>query len=85
MGFFTPCVIGPVWLKAPTPPGGSLRADFERVLALDFDHLIAGHGTPRIGGAKEALAKTSRGCADGPVRRRYTSSHPFQRNPRYPP
>jgi hypothetical protein len=57
MGFFTPCVIGPIWLKASTPPGGSLRADFERVLALDFDHLISGHGTPKIGGAKEALAR----------------------------
>lgn len=57
MGFITPCVIGPMWLKASTPPGGSLRADFERVLALDFDSLISGHGTPMIGGAKEALAK----------------------------
>jgi len=57
MGFFTPCVIGPPWLKAVTPPGGSMRADFERVLALDFDNLISGHGTLKIGGAKEALAK----------------------------
>jgi hypothetical protein len=57
MGFFTPCVIGPIWLKAVTPPGGSMRADFERVLALDFDNLISGHGTPKLGGAKEALAR----------------------------
>lgn len=57
LGFFTPCVIGPFWLKMVTPPGGSMRADFERVLALDFDNLISGHGTPKIGGAKEALAK----------------------------
>lgn len=57
MGFFTPCVIGPIWLKAVTPPGGSLHADFERVLALDFDNLISGHGTPKLGGAKEALAR----------------------------
>ena len=57
MGFFTPCVIGPIWLKASTPPGGSLRADFERVLALDFDNLIGGHGTPKIGGAKAALTR----------------------------
>lgn len=57
MGFFTPCVIGPIWLKAVTPLGGSMRADFERVLALDFDNLISGHGTPKIGGAKEALAR----------------------------
>jgi hypothetical protein len=57
MGFFKQCVIGPIWLKASTPPGGSLRRDFERVLALDFDNLIAGHGTPKLGGAKEALAR----------------------------
>jgi hypothetical protein len=57
MGFFTPCVIGPIWLKASTPPGESLRADFERVLQLDFDNLIAGHGTLKRGGAKAALAK----------------------------
>ena len=55
MGFFTPCVIGPVWLKAVTPEGGSLRPDFERILALDFDNLVSGHGTPKLGGAKEAL------------------------------
>ncbi len=57
MGFFTPCVIGPIWLKVVTPPGGSMRADFERVLALDFDNLIAGHGTPKLGGANDALAR----------------------------
>ena len=57
MGFFTPCVIGPIWLKNITPPGGSLRADFERVLALDFDHLISAHGTLKLSGAKDALAQ----------------------------
>ncbi len=57
MGFFTPCVIGPFWLKAVTPTGGSVRADFERVLALDFDNLISAHGTLKLGGAKEALAQ----------------------------
>lgn len=57
MGFFKPCVIGPIWLKTVTPPGGSLREDFERVLELDFDNLIAGHGTPKMGGARTALAK----------------------------
>ncbi len=57
MGFFTPCVIGPIWLKAVTPPGGSVRPDFERILALDFDNLISAHGTPKLGGAREALAR----------------------------
>jgi hypothetical protein len=55
MGFFKPCVIGPIWLKAVTPQGGSVRADFERILALDFDHLVSAHGTPKLGGAKDAL------------------------------
>jgi hypothetical protein len=57
MGFFTPCVIGPLWLRWTTPSGRSQRADFERILALDFDHLIGGHGTPKLGGAKAALAR----------------------------
>jgi hypothetical protein len=57
MGFFKPCVIGPIWLKAVTPAGGSMRRDFERVLALDFDNLVSGHGTPKLGGAKEALRR----------------------------
>ncbi len=55
MGFFAPCVIGPIWLKAVTPPGGSLAADFERILSLDFDNLVSAHGTPKLGGAKDAL------------------------------
>src|SRR5262249_36985781 len=55
MGFFKPCVIGPIWLKAVTPNGGSVRSDFERILALDFDSLVSGHGTPKLGGAKDAL------------------------------
>ncbi|MGH8516463.1 MAG: hypothetical protein ACREUE_03280 [Panacagrimonas sp.] len=57
MGFFTPCVIGPLWLKWTTPLGASQRADFERILGLDFDNLIGGHGTPKLGGAKAALAR----------------------------
>ena len=57
MGFFVPCVIGPIWLKSVTPEGGSMRGDFERVLALDFDALVSGHGTPKLGGAKEALRR----------------------------
>jgi len=34
-----------------------VRSDFERLLALDFDNLISGHGTPKLGGAKAALAR----------------------------
>ena len=45
-------------VKAVTPPDGSMRPDFERVLALDFDNLISAHGTPKLGGAREALARS---------------------------
>jgi hypothetical protein len=55
MGFFKPCVIGPIWLKSVVPEGGSVRSDFERILALDFDCLVSAHGTPKLGGAKDAL------------------------------
>jgi hypothetical protein len=45
MGFIGPAKLGPFWLKAAT--GGrpwELRPDFDRLLALEFRHLIAGHG-----------------------------------------
>ena len=41
-----PCVIGPPWRRAMTPKGGSLEADFRRLLGLEFQHLIAAHGKP---------------------------------------
>jgi hypothetical protein len=44
MGFQHPAQIGPPWSKRQTPPGGSLRGDFERLAALPFKHLIGGHG-----------------------------------------
>jgi hypothetical protein len=34
-----------------------MRADFERILALDFDNLVSAHGTPKLGGAKAALSR----------------------------
>ena len=44
MGFRKPAQIGPPWRKKQTPPGGTLRPDFERLAALPFDRLIGGHG-----------------------------------------
>ncbi len=44
MGFQHPAQIGPPWRKRQTPPGGSLRDDFERLAALPFKHMIGGHG-----------------------------------------
>lgn len=44
MGFRLGLFIGGPWLKRVTPKGKSLRTDFERLLQLDFDALIAAHG-----------------------------------------
>ena len=59
MGFNArPAQIGPPWRKGMTPPGGSLKEDFERMCQLPFRHLVGGHGKPLMGGAKEALMAT---------------------------
>lgn len=57
MGFKKGLVIGKPWLKRFTPKGGSLKNDFERLLELDFDNLVAAHGTLLRGGAKKALSE----------------------------
>ena len=44
MGFQYPAQIGPPWSKVQTPEGGSLKPDFERMVALPFKHIIGGHG-----------------------------------------
>jgi hypothetical protein len=45
MGFFAhPVVVGPIWLKRMG--ASALRADFARLCALSFTHLLGGHGTP---------------------------------------
>ncbi|MCB9780949.1 MAG: hypothetical protein H6742_20440 [Alphaproteobacteria bacterium] len=58
MGFLKPANIGPPWRRIMTPPGGSLRPDYERLLALPFDTVVGGHGKPLVGGAKDALRAT---------------------------
>ncbi|NND54825.1 MAG: hypothetical protein HKN56_07630 [Gammaproteobacteria bacterium] len=45
MGFPLRMLIGPLWLKAMTPEGGSLLPDFEYIAGLPFRHLIPGHGS----------------------------------------
>lgn len=57
-GFVKPAQIGPPWHKMMRPEGGSLQADFERLVALDFRHLIGGHGVPLKDTAKERLQET---------------------------
>lgn len=56
MGFIEPAKIGPIWLKNMTQGQPTkMKPDFERLLSLDFRHLIAGHGTLLRDEAKEAL------------------------------
>jgi hypothetical protein len=58
MGFLKPAQIGPPWRKKMTPKGGSLRPDFERLAALPFQHLVAGHGTVLRDHAQTKLQET---------------------------
>jgi hypothetical protein len=56
MGFLAPAKIGGPWRKAMTPKGGpSLRADFDRLLAEPFEHLLSAHGDPLMKTAKADL------------------------------
>lgn len=57
-GFRNPAQIGPPWLKLNTPDGGSLKPDFERLVALPFDQLIGGHGGLCRSGAQAHLKAT---------------------------
>ncbi len=56
MGFRLGLQIGKPWLKRVSAGGRNLRGDFDQLLALDFEHLVAAHGTLLRGGAKQALA-----------------------------
>ena len=53
MGFKATLIVGPIWLKLMTPAGGSLRADFDRILGFEFDKMIGAHGGPWRSGARE--------------------------------
>ena len=55
IGFKKDLLIGKPWLKKVTPKGGSMRGDFERLLELDFDHLISAHGSILRDTAKSRL------------------------------
>ncbi len=44
VGFSPRMLVGPPWRKYMTPRGASLRPDFERLLALEFQHLVGAHG-----------------------------------------
>jgi hypothetical protein len=55
MGFRTGLFIGKPWLKRVSPKGESLQEDFNALLELNFDHLIAAHGKPLFHGAREKV------------------------------
>ncbi|MFW2055387.1 hypothetical protein F4U02_09015 [Acinetobacter haemolyticus] len=55
MGFRLKLFIGGPWLKRVTPKGGSLKSDFDRLLQLDFQHLISAHGALLKDSAKDKL------------------------------
>jgi hypothetical protein len=55
LGFPKTTLVGPIWLKAVTTPGGTMRGDFERLLRLKFDSLFAAHGSFLPEGAHAAV------------------------------
>lgn len=55
LGFKKGINIGPPWLKRVSPKGGSMKKDFDELLKLDFDGLIAAHGKLLETGAKQHL------------------------------
>lgn len=50
-GFFNKAVVGPGWRKFAEPK----QADLERVLELEFCHLLSAHGEPLLSEAHEAM------------------------------
>lgn len=64
LGFPKTTLIGPIWLKAVTPPGGSMRGDFERLLRWRFDRLFAAHGSLLPEGAHAAVQAAVRKAFD---------------------
>lgn len=54
MGFFKPANVGPVWMQAAEPAA----EDFHRLRALEFRHVLCGHGEPLLDSAKEDFSAT---------------------------
>ena len=44
LGFRKTTQVGPLWRKYMEADGNSIGPDFERLAALDFQHLISAHG-----------------------------------------
>lgn len=55
IGFPKETLIGPVWMKALVTDREGMHNEFKRLLELDFDRLIAAHGTFLATGAHRAV------------------------------
>lgn len=55
LGFPNQTIIGPLWLKKMVTNQDGIRAEFERLLSLDFDQLLSAHGTFLAKGAHAEL------------------------------
>ncbi|MGO1120868.1 hypothetical protein ACTL6U_19360 [Rhodovibrionaceae bacterium A322] len=56
-GFTKGVVIGSFWKKAMTPKDDDLKADYDRILSVDFENFLSAHGHPLLGGAKAAITR----------------------------
>ena len=45
LGFNRETLIGPLWMKLAVKDRDGIKAEFERLLKLDFDQLLSAHGT----------------------------------------
>ena len=54
LGFLKPANVGPGWRNAAKPEA----ADFQRLMAVPFNHLLSAHGTPLLKTAEREVAKT---------------------------
>mgnify|MGYP000651607908 CR=1 FL=1 len=45
MGFPSKTIIGPIWVKKLATDREGIKSEFERLMKLNFDQLLAGHGT----------------------------------------
>lgn len=56
IGFPRTTLLGPIWLKLMTPPGGSLEPEFRRLLEQPFERLLSAHGSLLREGAHTAVS-----------------------------
>ena len=60
LGFPRKTIIGPVWIKLLAESKEAIQPEFERLLELPFDRMIAAHGTYLASGAHEEVSAAFR-------------------------